>query len=158
VSHDSQVQRVAVLRDYPLRLWLEQNEHLDSMLREFHLLLLGADADDAMHTAAPGRLVQVAGELVGQYGGLLQTVNDERQRAVEQGLDRIDSRVPLVDGLPAALEHVRDVLEEIDDSCRRGDLLLLPRSPELVAFGTWTGTELIAQYGGAAPTPWSGRF
>ena len=66
--------------------------------------------------------------------------------------------VPLPDEAPAVLEHVRVVLEEADDYCRREELLALPRTPELIAFGTWAGQEMVAQHGGAEPTPWPGPF
>jgi hypothetical protein len=149
--------RSAVLRDYPLRLWAEQSEYLESLLREFHLLLLSSQRDDVAR-GAPGRLVQLAGVLQDRFGGLLQTVNDERQAALDRGLDRIDSVLPLTDGLPQVLDEVRRVLEETDEFCRNGDLLSLPRSPLLIAFATWAGTELVAQSEGAEPTPWRGPF
>ena len=149
--------RSAILRDYPVRLWAEQSEYLDSLLRELHLLLLSSQRDD-LADAAPGRLVELAGVLQDRFGGLLQTVNDERQAALDRGLDRIDSVLPLTEGLPHLLDEVRRVLEETDEFCRHGDLLSLPRSPLLIAFAGWTGTELIAQSGGAEPTPWPGPF
>lgn len=157
VTAEVRTQRVAVLRDYPLRLWVEQNEYFDGLLREANLLLIGEESGAVSH-AAPRRLVQLAAELRGRFGGLLQTVNDERQSALDQGLDRMDSRVPLTEGLPVVLEHIRIALEETDEFCRRDRLLVLPRSTELIAFGTWAGTELIAQYEGAEPTPWPGPF
>jgi hypothetical protein len=157
VTTEVRTHRVAVLRDYPLRLWVEQNEYFEGLLREASLLLIGEESGTVSH-AAPRRLVQLAAELRDRFGGLLQTVNDERQSALDRGLDRMDSRLPLPKGLPSVLEHVRVALEETDEFCRRDRLLALPRSAELIAFGTWTGTELIAQYEGAEPTPWPGPF
>ena len=150
------VPRVAVLRDYPLRLWFEQNEYFEGLLREYRLLLDGQAA--APSPPAPRRLIELAEELAGRFGGVLQTVNAERQRALDAGLDRMDSVMPVSDALPAVLEHVRAVLEESDEYCRQGRLLSLPRPPELVAFATWVGTELQAQVRGAEPTPWPGPF
>jgi len=148
--------RFAVLRDYPLRLWFEQNEYFEELLREYRLLLDGQAASSV--PSAPRRLIELAEELGGRFGGVLQTVNAERQRAHEEGRDRMDCRVPVSDALPAVLEHVREVLEQSDEHCRQGQLLSLPRSPELVAFATWAGTELQAQVRGAEPTPWPGPF
>jgi len=147
VTTEVSTYRVAVLRDYPLRLWVEQNEYFDGLLREANLLLIGEESG-SVGQAAPRRLVQLAAELRDRFGGLLQTVNDERKAALDQGLDRMDSRLPLTEGLPAALDHMRVVLEETDEFCRRDSLLVLPRSAELVAFGSWTGTRA----GCAAPT------
>jgi hypothetical protein len=156
VTTEGRSHRVAVLRDYPLRLWVAQNEYFDGLLREANLLLIGEESGESH--SAPRRLVELAAELRDRFGGVLQTVNDERQAALDRGLDRMDSRVPLTEGLPAVLEHIRVALEETDEFCRRDRLLALPRSPELIAFGTWAGTELIAQYDGADPTPWPGPF
>ncbi len=147
--------RVAVLRDYPLRLWYEQNEYFEGLLREYRLLLEG---QSEAHASAPSRLVELATELGGRFGGVLQTVNAERQRALDEGLDRMDSLVPIGPALLPVLEHVREVLELSDEYCRAGRLLSLPRPPELIAFATWTGTELVAQLEGAAPSPWPGPF
>ena len=46
----------------------------------------------------------------------------------------------------------------VDEFCRHGDLLMLERPPEVVALSDWTRVEIIAQYGGAEPTPWPGPF
>lgn len=147
---------VAVLRDYPLRLWVEQNEYFEGLLREYRLLLEGEVASP--ERATPRRLVELATELADRFSGLLQTLSSERQRAVDEGRDRMDSRVPLSPSLPDVLAHVRAVLEESDEYCRQGRLLSLPRSPELLAFATWTVEELVAQHAGAEPTPWPGPF
>lgn len=149
--------RLAVLRDYPLRLWAEQSEYFEGLLREYKLLLL----DEAAHLgsdAPPSQLVELATTLDERFGPVLLAVNGERQAASDRGLDRIDSHVPLVDGTPAVMNSVRRILERSDDFCRDRQLLALPRSPELLAFGTWAGEEILAQYGGAAPTPWPGPF
>jgi len=151
-----QAVRTAVLRDYPLRLWAEQNEYFEGLIREFSLLVIGEQS--AVRSDTPRRLLDLAEMFRTRFGGLLQTVNAERQDALDRGLDRIDSHLPLVDGLPAILEHVREVLQETDEFCRRGRLITLPRSPALLRFGSWTGSELTAQYHGAEPTPWPGPF
>ena len=157
MAESSPVMRSAVLRDYPLRLWAEQNEYLESLLRELHLLLLSSQRDD-LQSAASGRLVELADLLQHRLGRLLQTVDDDRQAALDAGRERMDSVLPLSDGLPGVLDEVRLVLEETDEFCRHGDLLSLPRPPLLIAFATWEGTELIAQSDGAEPTPWPGPF
>ncbi|MCW2714037.1 MAG: putative anti-sigma regulatory factor, serine/threonine protein kinase [Frankiales bacterium] len=157
MTTDPSPSRTAVLRDYPLRLWEEQNQYFDGLLREFQLLLL-AEQEGAAEHPAPRRLVELAELVRDRFGGLLQTTNVERQAAVDAGLDRIDSRLPLFDGLPALLDQVRDVLEETDLFCERKSLLALPRPAHLVAFATWAGEELRTQHAGGAPTPWPGPF
>ena len=149
--------RTGVLRDYPLRLWAEQNEYHESLLREFNLLLIGEQSGN-LREAAPGRLVALASSFQQRYGSLMSSINAERQQALDEGRDRMDSRVPLLPDLPAVLDEVRGALDAADEFCRRGDLLVLPRPAHLVALFEWVRSELVAQYEGAAPTPWPGPF
>jgi hypothetical protein len=148
---------MGVLRDYPLRLWAEQEEYTQDLLREFQLLLMG-EQSGRMKESAPGQLIELANLFQTRFGSLLQSISEERQSAYDRGLDRIDSAIPLIEGAPQLLEQVRQVLEAADDFCRQGDLLLLPRPAHLVAFSDWVRAELIAQYEGADPTPWPGPF
>lgn len=146
----------AVLRDYPLRLWLRQQEHSDAVLREFQLLVGAQEA--GAQTSAPAQLVELAELFTTRFGGLISEINDERHAALEQGLDRMDSRVPMPEGTPQLMQQVAGVLHAVDDYCRGGELLTLARPPELVTFFEWTMSELTAQYDGAPPTPWPGPF
>ncbi len=148
---------MAVLRDYPLRLWAEQNEYFDGLLREFSLLVIG-EQSRALTAAAPGRLLELADLFQNRYGALLQTINDERRQALDRGLDRLDLRLPLIEALPDLLASVRQVLDEADDFCRQGDLLTLPRPEALRRFSDWVRAELLTQYDGGPPTPWPGPF
>ena len=149
--------RFAVLRDYPLRLWVEQQEYTDGLLREFNLLLIGERSGE-LHSAAPGQLVQLADMFTSRFGALIDAIAQERQAAVDRGLDRMDSRVPLVEGTKQLMEQVRVVLDSVDAFCRSGDLLLLPRPEVLVRLADWSRLEVAGQYDGAEPTPWPGPF
>ncbi len=145
----------AVLRDYPLRLWAAQQEHTDDLLREFTLVLIGEQAD---RPHAPAQLVELAQMFSARFGPLLDQLNATRQQALDAGRDRMDSVVPLVTGTAELMEQVRGVLDAVDDYCRRGRLLSLERSREQIALFDWTHAELLAQLGGAEPTPWGGPF
>ena len=147
----------AVLRDYPLRLWLRQQEHSEEMLREFQLLLAGQES--GMTTQSPpAQLVELADLFTQRYGDLLQQINEARQEALLRGLDRVDSPVPLVDGTPALLAQVQSVMEAVDEYCRHGDLLMLARPDDQRALAEWTNQELVRQYEGGEPRPWPGPF
>jgi hypothetical protein len=157
VTSEHFLDRDAVLRDYPLRLWARQQEYSEDLLREFNLLVMG-EQSGAMRSAAPGQLVELAELFRGRFGAAIDALNAERQAALDRGLDRFDSRVPLAVGTPQLLEQARAVLRAADEFCARGDLLTLPRPPELRALSDWSLDELIAQYDGAEPTPWPGPF
>jgi hypothetical protein len=149
------VRGTAVLRDYPLRLWAEQQEHFDALLREFQLLLAG-EGGDTEH--APRQLVELADMFTRRFGSIIDGINAERQAAYDRGEDRVDSRVPLVEGTPELLDQVARVMAAVDEYCRRGDMLVLPRPPRLLALAEWTNRELVRQYEGGAPEPWPGPF
>ena len=148
---------VAVLRDYPLRLWAEQSEYTDGLLREFNLLLIGEQSGE-LHGEAPGRLVELADMVTSRYGALLQQVTAERQEALDRGLDRMDSTIVLPEETPQLLAAIREVQLASDEFCRSASLLMLPRPPHLVALAEWSNAELLAQFHGAEPTPWPGPF
>lgn len=147
----------AVLRDYPLRLWQLQQEHTDAVLREFSLLLGGHEAG-LTAGSPPEQLLQLAEMFTVRFGPLLTAINETRQQAVREGLDRMDSVVPLVEGTPELLAQVRTVMTAVDEFCNNGDLLTLARPPELAELSNWSMNELVVQYEGGEPTPWPGPF
>lgn len=81
---------VGVLRDYPLRLCERQRQYTEGLLHEFKLLLIGEESGE-LHRAAPGQVVQLAEKFTNTYGPQLTAINEERQQALNRGLDRIDS-------------------------------------------------------------------
>lgn len=136
-----------------MRLWARQREYYDGLLREFNLMLLGQEA--GAHSA-PRRLVELADQLTGRFGRLLDTVNEEREAALLRGDLTIDSRMPLVDGISEVLDWATSVFAEVDAYCEHGDMLTLSMPAELRALRDWTTSELKRQYAGAEPTPWTG--
>jgi hypothetical protein len=152
-----QVVGTAVLRDFPLRLWAEAQEHSDGVLREFALLLLGQEQRDGA-ASAPAQLVALAEMFTTNFGQLLDAIQQERLDALARGEDRIDSQVPMIDGTPELLGQVEQVLTAVDEYCQQGALLALARPPEVKALTDWTLAEVVAQYGGAEPRPWPGPF
>lgn len=146
----------AILRDYPLRLWLQQQEHTDAVMREFQLLLGAQEVGSDL--SPPQQLIDLAEMFTNRFGALISEINAERHAALAEGRDRMDSRVPMPEGTPQLLDQVATVFTAVDDYCQAGELLTLARPPELIAFFEWTRSELTAQYEGAAPTPWPGPF
>jgi len=147
----------AVLRDYPLRLWAQQQEHTQELLREFSLLLIGQKSASPEHEA-PAQLVELAQMFDSRFGPLLDQLTATRQAAYDAGHDRMDSVVPLVAGTAELMDRVREVLAAVDDYCRQATLLALARPPQLVALFEWTDRELRTQLAGGDPTPWPGPF
>lgn len=147
--------RVAVLKDFPLRLWHRQQEHFDTLLREFQLLVLAAEDGGSN---APQELMALASYITNTHAKIVDDITEKRHAALARGRDRMDSYVPLLDELPELLNQVETVLQRVDDYCRGDHLLLLPRSADLVAFAEWTASELRRQYDDEQPMPWPGPF
>jgi len=142
----------AVLLNYPLKLWYRQFEHTQDLMREFQILSsAGADLHEV-----PRRLLEMADHFVSRYGRQIDKINAERLEAYEAGLSTLESRVPLPAELPDLMEPVLQLLRDVDDYCRSGDLLTPPRPPEIVALQDWTTSQCLAQFHGAEPTPWDG--
>ena len=146
----------AVLRDFPLRLWAEQQEHTTDLLREFTLILAGEQTGS--NASPPEQLLNLAELFTSRFGALINAINEPRQQAWDAGQDRMDSVVPLPEETPELIAQVATVLAAVDEYCVNGDLLTLARTPEQLAFSAWTNGDLIAQYHGGEPTPWTGPF
>jgi hypothetical protein len=145
--------RVAVLQRFPVRLWARQREYYDGLLREFNLMLLGQQAGAQ---SAPARLVELADELTGRFGAMLDTVHEEREGALLRGELSIESRIPFVEGALEMLDSVIGVFAEVDAFCDSGDMLTLAMPPDLKALRDWQTNEIKRQYDGAQPTAWPG--
>ena len=146
----------AVLLDYPVRLWARQRAHHEEVLREFTLMLGGSR--DGVTRSAPQRHLELAELVTRQYAAESVALDRARQQALDAGADRLDLEVPITTELPHVVAHVREVFDAVDEFCRQGAVLALPRSPEVAALMDWMFDELLAQHGGAAPTPWPGPF
>jgi len=114
----------AVLRDYPLRLWAPQQEHVDEVLREFRLLLDGAESGAS---SAPRQLVDLAQMFSDRFGPLIDELTAVRQVRLDAGADRMDWRVPLPASTPSLVRQIDAVWELVDEYCRGADLLALAR-------------------------------
>ena len=137
----------------PVALFAAARERPEGLLRELALVQV---EDDEAHEEAAGFLA-IASDLRDRYGSLIGPVRERLEAAVEAGEDTIDLEyeVPVSLADPAA-EYARR-LEAADDYCRRGDLLTLEPSEEVVAFRRWLLGEFTRQLRGAEPLPW-GRW
>jgi hypothetical protein len=143
-----------VLRDFPVQLWARQQAYYDELLREFKLLIIGREQGEV--TSAPARLVELADSLNERFGAMLDAVATERQAAYDAGLRVIDSELPVVPGTTDIVRGVQRVFAEVDEFCRRGDLLTLAMPADLAALRDWSTEEILRQCAGWPPTPWPG--
>jgi hypothetical protein len=142
-----------VVKDVPVALWQQTQEHSDELLREF--MLISTDSDPTPGHDVPKRLLTLIDELTQRYAG----VGEENERlladAAEKGLPTIELVYELPVGIARDVVELGDLLDEADEFCRRGQhLLTLATPPDQVRFRRWFLDEMARQTSGEQPRPW----
>ena len=141
------------LLQFPLDVQARATEHFEGLKREFALLSMRRP-DSA---EIPSRLLALVAALTEQYAGLTDEVNRERDEAFQRGERVIAELVyDVPPAVAAACIDLSGILDEADEYCRQGQLLLtLATPPELVAYRRWLLEQFVDQADGAAPVSWS---
>jgi hypothetical protein len=142
------------VRQIPVRIWAQTQEHIDELLREF--TLIAAQLQEHPEAAdVPVRLTELIRDLTNQYGGLNTDQENRLAEAAEMGVTELDLVYRIPAGAVEATRRLQQLLDQADDYCRSGEhLLTLASPPELARFRRWFLDEFIEQLGGAAPTPY----
>lgn len=149
---DEQTHEVRILH-FPLRVYAKTSEHMEELMREFALLAM-RPPDEPGHEV-PKRLLDLVATLTEQYAGLTDAPDRLRDEALERGDEYVDLTFHVPTSVAAASRQLDEILDEVDEYCRRGEhLLTLATPPESLAFRKWYLSEFIGQIDGAAPTPW----
>jgi anti-sigma regulatory factor (Ser/Thr protein kinase) len=135
----------------PVATYFAVQEHHDALMREFALLVqTGLDDDPPV----PARLMELASTLGAQFG----SGNDQRRAQVEAARRAGHANVDVAMMFPVAAEEsvlrTAAELDEVDDYCRRGQLLTRPSTPAIHRFRQWYTEEIIHQLQGRPPSPW----
>jgi hypothetical protein len=143
------------LLEVPLVLRERSRQHGADLLREMELISLGHAAGTTRHEL-PERLLELALELERVYGPYVAANTDEMDAALDRGEDTL---AELVYHLPTRsvsfIEHVEEILREVDDYCRAGEELLTLAPPaDVAAYREWVSSEVRRQHAGEPPTPW----
>ena len=133
----------------PVMLSLQQDRHLDELVRE--LQLLGLDEDNS-ESAAIAEEIQ----------GLLVSPTHARlagRRAAEQArdahLEHVDVEMAMPREFGALVEQLQWAVTRADRLCEEGRLLTLSSSPDVRALRAWMAHEVLGQTAeGATPTSW----
>ena len=139
----------------PTRLQVQAQQQNDELTRE---LMLVAEQMRQRGDAAelPVRFVELVGALSGRYAMFTAEQEAQLTAAIAAGEPTIDLTYTLPASAAAAAGALGEILDEADDYCRQGRLLLtLATPPELVAYRRWFLDQFVAQAGGAAPVAWS---
>ncbi|HLI15799.1 MAG TPA: STAS domain-containing protein [Acidimicrobiales bacterium] len=125
-------------------------EHYEGLLRELQLLVVhhrvGGEAGE--------RLVELAAAITGRFPA--PSIADPRCSTTASALDLEDYLYYVPDEVAAGCRELDHLLDEADDYCREGRLLLtLAPSPLAVAVRRWCLGEFARQARGERPVPWT---
>jgi hypothetical protein len=140
-----------VLRDFPLLLMQRAQQHSESLVREFALIVHGADDED---TRVPQRLLDLAAESERRYSGMNPEAQALAEAAIEQGIEFIDVEVHVPPSFKQEVIDAVPVLLEVEEYCRTGQLLSLVTPPDLRLFWEWYLLEFVRQIDGLPPNSW----
>ena len=137
---------------FPLDLSGQSSEHFEGLKREFALLTIRHDEP----AEVPKRLLELVDALNDRYSGMTEGTNRQRDAAIERGEKVLDELVYVVPPQVAdACIELSNILDEADDFCRQGGVLLtLATPPPSVAFRRWYLGEFVAQARGLPPLSW----
>jgi hypothetical protein len=142
------------VKGLPVAVQARAQEHADGLTRE--LTLVGAALRQAGNTAElPSRLVDLIEQLSAQFS--MFTVEQEKQLAdaIAAHHETIDLTYLLPAAAAADAQALGDTLDEVDDYCRAGRLLLTLAAPDdLVAYRRWFLSQFTGQVAGRSPVTW----
>jgi anti-sigma regulatory factor (Ser/Thr protein kinase) len=140
--------RVRIL-DLPLSVYSKSEAQNDALLREFALI-----SRDAEPPQVPSDLLVLVAELQSRFSFTVSSARAQISAALERG----DETVELAYDLPLSSRdlviRLNTLLDQADEFCRRGGLLTLAASPDVVAFRQWYLAQVLAQMDGLAPSSW----
>jgi hypothetical protein len=138
----------------PIALQARAQEHADELTRE--LTLIGAQLRQAGNTRVlPARLLDLIDQLTARYSMLTVEQEDQIAAATVERRDTIDLTYRLPASVAGAAQALSDILDEADDYCREGQLLLTLATPDdLVAYRRWFLSQFSGQAAGEPPVSW----
>jgi hypothetical protein len=140
------------IRGLPVPLHGRSQEHSEGLMREFALM---ANPHPDSEQEPPQRLIRLMEQLRGEYSGFTAGVEQSLQDAIERGDEIIDLEYRLPVAVRGACIDLDQILDEVDEFCRAGEMLTLASPPELVRYRKWFLDEFVNQIDGKPPTPWS---
>ncbi len=139
----------------PTGLQVQAQQQNDELTRE--LMLVAEQTRQRGNTAdLPVRFVELVSTLSDRYAIFTAEQEAQLATAIEAGEPTIDLTYTLPVSAAAAAGALGEILDEADEYCRQGQLLLtLAAPPELVAYRRWFLDQFVDQAAGAAPVAWS---
>ncbi len=151
-----------VLLSMPATLWLSARQHHDAIIRElgYHLAQNpGPDVDIAAADRARSRISTALVTALGESGVAAATRPAPAGRepaTLPAATEQLDLKVSVPPDDGWMFGRMQDVLDHAEALAAEGRLLVAPALPEIVAVRDWACEQVVAQLGGAPPTPWEG--
>ncbi|HVM10360.1 MAG TPA: SpoIIE family protein phosphatase [Acidimicrobiales bacterium] len=137
--------RRVVLRGLPARLTLASNSHLDDVVRELRLM------DRQAAGVLPLDVADAARQLLAQFS--THTGSAEARDALDRGEASFDLEIAMPPEASVHLMRLTELLDDLNDEMRRGNLLTSPAPSEVTAFRRWCAHEISRQLAGRLPSP-----
>jgi len=139
----------------PVDVQVEAQQQNDELTRELVLVAeqLRQEGDSA---ALPVRFVELVSALSVRYSMFTAEQEQQLRTAIESGAERLDMTYRVPRSAATAAAHLGDILDEADDYCRRGKLLLtLATPPKLVTYRRWFLDQFVSQAAGGPAVAWA---
>jgi hypothetical protein len=139
----------------PTGLQVQAQQQNDELTREL-MLVAEQMRQRGDATELPVRFVELVSALSVRYAIFTAEQEAQLTAAVAAGEPTVDLTYTLPASAAAAAGALGAILDEADEYCREGKLLLtLATPPELVAYRRWFLDQFVDQAAGAAPVAWS---
>ena len=132
----------------PVELSLQQDRHLDELVRELQLMS-GAVASERSQALAERLEGLLSGPAHARHTGRM-----EAMQASAAGLEQLDVEMAIPNEVAGGVESLQETVAAADALCEEARLLTLASSPELRALRSWMTEEIRAQVQGTEPVSW----
>lgn len=129
------------LEGVPVELFLESQDHQHDLIRELQLVQIG-DQFDLATAEVSHQLAHLIGDILTRYAPVRSATRLQAITALDRGEEFVTLEVPIRPGMAEALSAWLRLLEEADDVCCSGELLLTASRPEVRELRRWYAQEL----------------
>lgn len=137
--------------DVPVADYLALQEHNDALFRELQLIRIRMRTQGSESVTEPPRLVALVEPLLAQFRRQRDSQRDDVAKAQARGAATVDIEIRVsAAAVPAARAYV-DLLEEADEFCRSGELLVPPPAERVRWLRRWFVEQMAAQLLDGAP-------
>jgi hypothetical protein len=139
----------------PIDVQVQAQQHADELTRE--LVLVGEQMHQrgAAANELPIRFVELVTALSHRYSMFTAEQEQQLATAIASGASSVDLEYTVPASVSGAAASLGDILDEADDYCRAGQLLLTLATPApLVTYRRWFLEQFVGQAAGSAPESW----